>query len=141
MGEVFVMPEAKVQEHTMLIPGIDGEKMSKSKNNIIDIFLADKALRKQIMSIQTDSTPLEDPKDPDSCNVFALYRLLASEEMVAEMRTKYLAGGYGFGHAKQELFELILNKYSEQRTQYNYYMQHLNKVDIALELGASKARI
>jgi tryptophanyl-tRNA synthetase len=141
MGEVFVLPEAKVQEDTMLIPGTNGEKMSKSKNNIIDIFLPDKALRKQIMSIQTDSTPLEDPKDPDTCNVFALYRILATKDSVVEMRKKYLAGGYGFGHAKQELFELIIDTFSEQRNKYDYFMQHLNEVDDALEMGASKARI
>ena len=141
MGEVFVLPEAKVQEDTMLIPGTNGEKMSKSKNNIIDIFLPDKALRKQIMSIQTDSTPLEDPKDPDSCNVFSLYRLLAPKDRVADMRKKYLAGGYGFGHAKQELFELIVDTFSDQRAKYNYFMQHLDEIDAALEMGASKARI
>jgi tryptophanyl-tRNA synthetase len=141
MGEVFVLPEAKVQEDTMLIPGTNGEKMSKSKNNIIDIFLPDKALRKQIMSIQTDSTPLEDPKDPDSCNVFSLYRLLAPKDRVAEMRKKYLVGGYGFGHAKQELFELIVDTFSDQRAKYNYFMQHLDEIDAALEMGASKARI
>jgi tryptophanyl-tRNA synthetase len=141
MGEVFILPEAKVQEDTMLVPGTNGEKMSKSKNNIIDIFLPDKVLRKQIMSIQTDSTPLEEPKDPDTCNVFALYRLLASKDKIVEMRNKYKAGGYGFGHAKQELFELVIDDFSEQRTKYNYYMEHLNEVDAALELGASKARI
>ncbi len=141
MREVFVLPEAKVQEDTMLIPGTDGEKMSKSKNNIIDIFLPDKALRKQIMSIQTDSTPLEDPKDPETCNVFALYRLLAPADKINEMREKYLAGGYGFGHAKQELFELIVDQFSDQRSKYNYFIQHLNEVDEALEFGASKARV
>jgi tryptophanyl-tRNA synthetase len=141
MGEVFVLPEAKVQEDTMLVPGTNGEKMSKSKNNIIDIFLPNKALKKQIMSIQTDSTPLEEPKDPDSCTVFSLFRLLASDEMIHEMRDKYLAGGYGFGHAKKELFELVINKFSKQRSRYNYYMDNLSEIDMALEMGASKARI
>jgi len=139
MGEVFVLPEAKVRENTMLIPGTDGAKMSKSKNNIIDIFLPDKKLRKQIMSIQTDSTPMEAPKDPDSCNVFALYQLIASVDEVHQMRDKYLAGGYGFGHAKQELYELILNKFSEERTRYDYFMKNLNEIDNVLAQGASKA--
>ena len=139
MGEVFVMPEAKVQENTMLIPGTDGAKMSKSKNNIINIFLNDKKLRKQIMTIETDSTPLEDPKDPDTCNVFALYQLLASPEAILQMRNNYEAGGYGYGHAKQALFELIIERFSNERNRYNYYMENLNEVDKALEVGALKA--
>lgn len=140
MGEVFVLPEAKVQEDTKLIPGTDGSKMSKSKNNIINIFLADKPLRKQIMSIQTDSTPLEEPKNPDTCNVFALYRLLATPEQTQEMRGKYEAGGFGYGHAKQALYELILDKFSQERERYTYYMDHLDEVDQALAIGAAKAR-
>lgn len=139
MGEVFVIPEAKVQEETMLIPGIDGEKMSKSKNNIINIFLEEKKLRKQIMSIQTDSTPLEDPKNPNTCNLFSLYKLLASPEDVDTMREKYEAGGYGYGHAKQAFFELILEKFSSEREKYTYYMDNLSEVDKALEIGAAKA--
>ncbi len=138
-GETFVIPEAKVQEDTMLIPGTDGSKMSKSKNNIINIFLPDKKLRKQIMGIETDSTPLEDPKDPDTCNVFALYQLLASEEAISEMRDNYTRGGYGYGHAKQALFELILEKFATIRERYNHYMENLNEVDAALEVGATKA--
>ena len=138
-GETFVIPEAKVQEDTMLIPGTDGSKMSKSKNNIINIFLPDKKLRKQIMGIETDSTPLEDPKDPDTCNVFALYQLLASEEAISEMRDNYTRGGYGYGHAKQALFELILEKFATIRERYNHYMENLNEVDAALEVGAAKA--
>ncbi len=139
MGEVFVMPEAKVQEDTMLIPGTDGAKMSKSKNNIINIFLNDKQLRKQIMTIETDSTPLEAPKDPDTCNVFALYQLLASTDAIVHMRNNYEAGGYGYGHAKQALFELIIERFSEERNRYNYYMENLSEVDKALEVGALKA--
>ncbi len=139
MGETFVLPEAKVEENTKLIPGTDGAKMSKSKNNIINLFLPDKKLRKQIMGIETDSTPLEDPKDPKSCNVFALYALLASEEDIATMRKNYEAGGYGYGHAKQALFELILEKFAEQRDRYTYYMNHLDEIDAALAVGAEKA--
>ena len=137
--EVFVFPEAKVQENTKLIPGTDGDKMSKSKGNIINIFLPDKQLRKQIMSIQTDSTPLEEPKNPDTCNVFALYNLLGSESEIAQMRKNYEGGNYGYGHAKQALFELILQKFETPRERYNYYMNNLNEVDKALQLGAEKA--
>ena len=107
VGDVFVIPEAKVQKGSMLIPGIDGQKMSKSKRNVIDIFQTDKALRKQIMSIQTDSAALEAPKQWSNCNSFAIYKLLASDSKIAEMKVNYEAGGYGYGHAKQELFELI----------------------------------
>ncbi|MDC8005034.1 tryptophan--tRNA ligase [Aureisphaera galaxeae] len=139
-GETFVLPEAKVQEHTMLIPGTDGAKMSKSKDNIINIFLPDKKLRKQVMGIQTDSTPLEEPKNPDTCNVFALYQLLAAEDQIAEMRTNYLAGGYGYGHAKQALYECMLDRFAEERARYNHYMENLNEVDAALEKGAQKAK-
>lgn len=137
--EVFVLPQAKVQEDTQLIPGTDGEKMSKSKDNIINIFLPEKKLRKQIMGIQTDSTPLEEPKDPDNCNVFALYQLLADADAVAEMRTNYLGGNYGYGHAKQALFEVILNRFASARDRYDHYMNHLEEVDAALAVGAKKA--
>ncbi|NNM22363.1 MAG: tryptophan--tRNA ligase, partial [Flavobacteriaceae bacterium] len=139
--EVFVLPEARIQKETMLIPGTDGEKMSKSKDNIIDIFLPDKKLRKQVMTIQTDSTPLEDPKDPETCNVFSLYRLLASPHQTEEMRENYLKGGYGYGHAKQALYELILERFLDQRQRYDHYMSHLEEVDNALKLGANKASV
>ena len=137
--EVFVLPEAKVQEDTMLIPGTDGEKMSKSKNNILNIFLPDKQLRKQVMSIQTDSTPMEAPKNPDTCHVFALYKLLASKDEISQMRQNYEGGNYGYGHAKQALFELIVSKFEIPRKQYSYYMEHLDEVDKALQIGAEKA--
>jgi len=141
MGETFVLPEGKIQENTMLIPGTDGEKMSKSRNNIINIFLDDKKLRKQIMGIQTDSTALEAPKDWRTCNCFAIYNLLASKEQVASMKANYENGGYGYGHAKQALFELIIEKFTTQREHYNYYMSNLNEIDAALALGSSKAKI
>ena len=141
MGETFVMPEAKIQEHTMLIPGTDGEKMSKSKGNTINIFLNDKKLRKQIMSIQTDSTPLENPKDWTTCNCFAIYSLLASEDGVATMKSNYEKGDYGYGNAKQELFELIIEKFSVQRERYNHYMNNLDEIDDALFIGVEKARM
>ncbi|MCK8482203.1 tryptophan--tRNA ligase [Psychroserpens algicola] len=139
MGETFVLPEGKVQENTKLIPGTDGEKMSKSRNNFINIFLPEKKLRKQIMSIETDSTPLEDPKDWSTCNCFALYKLLASEAEIATMKSNYENGGYGYGHAKQALFELILETFATQRERYNHYMENLNEIDAALAVGAEKA--
>src|SRR5690554_1320001 len=140
MGETFVMPSVKVQEETMYVPGTDGSKMSKSKGNLINIFLNDKQLRKQVMSIETDSTPLEEPKNPDTCNVFKIYKLLGSKQQVTEMRQKYEAGNFGYGHAKQALFELIVEKFSEERTRYNYFMENLSEVDAALASGAEKAR-
>lgn len=141
MGETFVLPEADVQKETMLIPGTDGEKMSKSKGNIIDIFLPEKKLRKQIMSIETDSTPLEDPKDWATCNCFAIYNLLATTSQITEMKTNYEKGGYGYGHAKQALYELILDEFSTERQHYDHYMANLNEVDAALAIGAGKARL
>lgn len=141
MGKTFVIPEAKVQEDTKLIPGTDGEKMSKSKGNIIDIFLNDKQLRKQIMSIQTDSTSLEEPKDWKTCNCFALYTILASDEAVKTMKKNYENGGYGYGSAKQALFELIVEKFSMQRERYHHYMNNLSEIDAALFIGVEKARM
>lgn len=141
MGETFVLPEAKIDDNVMIIPGTDGQKMSKSRNNFINIFVDDKTLRKQIMGIQTDSTPLEDPKNPDTCNCFALYRLLATPEAVATMKQNYLAGGYGYGHAKQALFELIVEKFATEREKYNYYINNLEEVDKLLLEGAAKASV
>ena len=140
IGETLITPVAKIQEQTKLIPGTDGEKMSKSRNNVINIFLPEKKLRKQIMSIKTDSTPLEEPKDTKTDTIFALYKLLASKNQVAEMKIKYKGGNYGYGHAKQELHELILDKFSVAREQYSHYMSHKNEIDQILELGAEKAR-
>ena len=143
MGETFVIPEGKVQEETMYVPGTDGFKMSKSRGNIINIFLDDKALRKQIMSIETDSTPLEDPKNPDTCKIFGIYKLVANAEQIADMKTKYanVNRDFGYGHAKQVLFELILSKFKTEREKYNYYMSNLDEVDSLLEQGAKKASV
>jgi tryptophanyl-tRNA synthetase len=129
-GETFVVPEAKIEEDTMTIPGTDGQKMSKSYGNIIDIFLPEKELKKQVMSIVTDSTPMEAPKNPDKDNVFAIYKLIATPEQTETIREKYLAGNFGYGHAKQALLELILEKYKSEREAYNQYMKgdHLEKV-------------
>jgi tryptophanyl-tRNA synthetase len=140
MGETFVLPQAKIQDSTQYIPGTDGQKMSKSKKNTINVFLPKKALRKQIMGIQTDSTPLEDAKDPDQCNVFALYSLLAPAPLVEELRKKYLNGGMGYGYAKQLLFDLILDRFSMERERFDYYHLHPEEVHIALAKGAEKAR-
>ncbi len=139
MGETFVLPEPKVQEETMYVPGTDGQKMSKSRGNIINIFLDNKALRKQIMSIESDSTPLEEPKNPDTCKIFAIYQLVANETQIAEMRANYLGGNYGYGHAKQALFELICEKFKTEREKYNYYMSNLNEIEALLQQGAKKA--
>lgn len=140
MGEAFVIPEAKVQENTMYVPGTDGAKMSKSKGNTINLFVTDKKLRKQIMAIDTDSTPLEEPKNPDTCNVFALYKLVATDAQIAEMHNNYEAGGFGYGHAKQALYELLLEQFETPRKKYEYYMNNLEEIDKALEVGAEKAR-
>lgn len=139
-GEVFVVPEAKIDEKLMTIPGTDGQKMSKSYGNTIDIFLPDKPLRKVIMSIVTDSTPLEEPKDPDTCNVFALYRLLATESQTAAMKKNYEGGNFGYGTAKQALFELIVEKYSKERELFQYYMENETELIRKLEAGEEKAR-
>ena len=140
LGETFVIPEGKIQESNMLIPGTDGAKMSKSKGNTINIFLPEKKLRKQIMSIETDSTALEDPKDWSTCNCFALYKLLASESEIATMKANYENGNYGYGHAKQALYELILVTFETERERYNHYMSNLNEIDDALAKGAEKAK-
>ena len=139
MGETFVLPKESIREDIIIIPGTDGEKMSKSRRNYINIFLSDKELKKQIMSIQTDSTPLEAPKDPDNCNVFALYKLLATEAQTAQMAANYRGGNYGFGHAKTALYELILEKFAQPREKFAYYMDHLSQVDEILREGAEKA--
>ncbi|SIQ05800.1 tryptophan--tRNA ligase [Maribacter ulvicola] len=140
LGETFIIPDGKVQEETMYIPGTDGAKMSKSKGNLISLFQTDKKLRKQIMGIQTDSTPMEEPKDPTNDNVFALYKILASQSQVEEMSANYLAGNYGYGHAKQALYEVIVKEFEEPRQKFEYYMNNLNEIDDALALGAEKAR-
>lgn len=140
MGETFIEPEGRMIKEGMLIPGTDGGKMSKSRGNYIDIFQTDKKLRKQCMSIETDSTPLEEPKDPETCNVFALYKLIAPEQKIQELRNNYEAGNYGYGHAKQALFEALCDRFKEARERYNYLMDNRHEIDQALEEGAFKAR-
>ncbi|MTI29384.1 tryptophan--tRNA ligase [Xanthovirga aplysinae] len=139
-GDVFVLPEAIIEENLMTIPGVDGQKMSKSYGNTIDIFLPPKKLRKQIMSIITDSTPLEEPKNPDTCNVFALYELLGRPEQIEEMRQNYLGGHYGYGHAKQALFELIIQKFEKERELFDFYISNPEELNEKLKVGEEKAR-
>lgn len=140
MGETFVRPQSKNQEDSKLIPGTDGEKMSKSRNNFIDIFLPEKQLKKQIMSIVTDTKGLDDPKDPSTCNIFKLYELLADPASIDTMRTNYEKGGYGYGHAKTALLDLILTKFATHRERYDHLMANKNEIDAALKIGADKAR-
>ena len=140
-GETFVIPEAKVNESTQYVTGTNGEKMSKSKGNIIDIFLPEKQLKKQIMSIQTDSTPLEEPKDFQNCNVFKIFKLIADENQINEMKNKYQSGGYGYGHAKTDLLNLILEKYKDNRSKFDYLMSNKKEIDLILSEGSKKAEI
>lgn len=140
-GETFIVPEVKIEEQVMTIPGTDGQKMSKSYGNIIDIFLPDKELLKQIKTIITDSTPLEQPKDPDKDTVYAIYKLVATPEQTAELRKKYLAGNFGYGHAKQELYELIVQKFSKEREAFNFYYANPEELDKKLKQGEEKARV
>jgi tryptophanyl-tRNA synthetase len=137
----FVLPETKVDERVMIVPGTDGQKMSKSYNNFIDIFLPDKKLRKQIMGIKTDSTSMEDKKDAEVCNIYKIYKLLSTEEQATALFEKYAAGNYGYGHAKQELFELICETYSAEREKFNQLMENKAIIDEELEKGAVKARV
>lgn len=140
VGNTLVTPKAKVQEQTKLVLGTDGEKMSKSRNNVINIFLTDKNLRKQIMSIKTDSTPIEEPKNPETDTVFALYKLIASSQKIAEMRKNYEQGNYGYGNAKQALYEVIIENFADVRDKYHYFMNNKHEIDEALSFGAIKAR-
>jgi len=138
-GDTFIVPESRVDKNTMLIAGTDGNKMSKSKKNIIDIFLEEKLLKKQISNIKTDSLPLEASKDWKNCNLFKMYKLLADEEETEMMKKNYTKGGYGYGHAKTDLLNLILTKYSSEREKYTFYMSNLDKIDSILNAGALQA--
>lgn len=140
-GETFVLPQEYLQEEAKLIPGTDGEKMSKSKNNVIDIFASEKELKKQIQSIKTDSTALEEPKDWKNCNLFKIYSLIGNVDQINSMKKNYENGGYGYGHGKKDLLELILNNYSEERQKYNHYISNPNEVNEILIHGASKAKL
>lgn len=140
-GEALVEPKSRIDERVMTIPGTDGQKMSKSYDNFINIFLPDKKLRKQIMGIQTDSTPMEDPKEPSTCNVFKIYKLLATDKQIIEMEVNYKAGNYGYGHAKQALYEVVVDKYNQERTRFNELMSNKELIELELQKGAKKARL
>jgi len=140
-GETFVLPEAQIEEQVMTVPGTDGNKMSKSYNNIIDIFASDKELKKQVMSIVTDSTPMESPKNPEIDNVFKIYKLVASDDQINELGKKYLAGNVGYGHAKQELLNVLIEKYKKERETFQYLMSHTDELEKILEDGEARARI
>lgn len=139
-SEVFVLPEPRIDERIMTIPGIDGAKMSKSYGNYIDIFQPANELYKVVKKIKSDSTPLEAPKNPDTDITFQLYSLIASDEQVAQMRQNYEAGGYGYGHAKKELYELMLTKYATERERFDFYMANDNELETVLREGEEKAR-
>ncbi len=139
-GETFVVPEPAISQTTAIVPGIDGQKMSKSYDNTIPIFLDDKPLRKRVMAIKTDSTPVEDPKDPDTCNLFALLKLFMAPERLADIRDLYLNGGAAYGHIKQELFELIRDYYGEARQKKKELLADPGSLRDILARGADKAR-
>lgn len=138
-GETFLLPKEIIQEEIMIIPGTDGNKMSKSRNNIINIFAPEKELKKQVMSIQTDSKSLEEPKNPDECNIYNIYKLICSPEENEQMRANYLNGGFGYGHAKTALLNLILTKFEQQRRIFDDYMNNPEKIEEILKIGADKA--
>ena len=140
-GETFVIPSPIIREKHKIIPGIDGGKMSKSKNNTINIFLSDDELKKQIMSIKTDSISIEKPKDPNKCTVFKIYSLVASDENIEEMKSMYLNGGFGYGAAKNILLEEILNKFKEERKLFNSFIADPDEVNLILNKGAQNAKI
>lgn len=139
MGETFVVPTAKTDQQVMIVPGTDGEKMSKSRGNTIGLFAPEKVLKQQVMGIVTDSTPLEEPKNPDTCHVFALYRLIAPPEAVETMRANYVKGGYGYGHAKKELLAALLDGYRNERDTFDRLMADRSELDAQLRIGAAKA--
>lgn len=141
MGQTFIIPDERLATENMLIPGTDGQKMSKSRNNYLDIFADEKTLKKQVMSILSDSTPIEEPKNPDTCAIFALYKTVASAEQILWMREAYLNGGFGFGHAKSALLEVLLDRFSKERQLFNYYLEHDNELEDILISGAKKARL
>jgi tryptophanyl-tRNA synthetase len=138
-GDTFVVPNAKIEESVMIVPGTDGQKMSKSYNNFINIFLPEKELKKVVMGIVTASTPLEEPMAPDTCNVFSLYKLVATPAQTEDLRAKYLAGGFGYGRAKTALLEVLLDKFGKAREVYNHLMANPVEIETELKNGATKA--
>ncbi len=140
MGETFVLPDARIDEQVMIVPGTDGEKMSKSRNNLLRIFAPEKELKKEVMGIVTDSTPMEEPKDPEGNTVYQLFRLVAPADAVTDMAGKFRAGGYGYGHAKKALLEVLLDGFRTERETFDRLMSDPAELDRQLKLGADKAR-
>ena len=140
MGEILVLPQSELQEDTKYVPGTDGQKMSKSRGNIINIFLPEKELKKQVMSIESDSKSLEEPKDPETDKTFQIYQLIATPEQTEALRAKYLAGNFGYGHAKKELLDLIPVRFEKERETFTYYMNNLDVLEAKLQQGAEKTR-
>lgn len=140
-GDTFIIPESKIDKNVQTIPGTDGRKMSKTYQNTIDIFADEKSLKKQIMSIVTDSKGIEDKKNPESCNIFNIFKLIASEDEVKKMKKNYVEGGYGYGHAKTHLLNLILDLYREERKLYSELIKNPDHLYDILVKGEKKARI
>lgn len=140
LGETFVLPEARIDEQVMIVPGTDGEKMSKSRNNLLRIFAPEKELKKEVMGIVTDSTPMEAPKDPEENTVYKLFKLVAPPDAVADMAAKFRAGNYGYGHAKKELLEALLDGFRNERETFARLMEDRTVIEAELRKGADKAR-
>ena len=138
--ELLKIPEEYIVKSVATVPGIDGRKMSKSYGNTIDIFTEGKGLKKRVMAIQTDSTDLEDPKDPDTCNVYSLIKLFAEEDQQKEIAEKYRAGGYGYGHAKKELLGMIQDYFAEARERRKELADDMDYVQDVLREGGKRAR-
>lgn len=140
-SEVLKLPEARVRDASKSVPGTDGQKMSKSYGNVIDVFAPEKELKKQIGSIVTDSTPLEEPKDPEADTVFALYSLISTPSESEALRARYLGGNFGYGHAKNELFSLILDRFGPARSSFDTWMNDPSGLEEILHTGARKASL
>jgi tryptophanyl-tRNA synthetase len=139
-GDIFTVPEGYIPDEVAIVPGTDGQKMSKSYGNTIPIFGKEKEIKKAVMNIVTDSKGLEDPKDPDSCNVFALYKLFATEEEIQKMRENYLGGNYGYGHAKLALFEKLWLHFEPMRKRRAELENNLDYLWNAIKINGEKAR-
>lgn len=139
-GEIFTIPEPEIDDEVATVPGLDGQKMSKSYGNTIDLFQDEKALRKQVMRIVTDPTPVEEPKNPDNCNVFQIYRLFLDKPAEQALRQRYLAGGLGYGEVKQELFETVRERFAPFAARRQELLADSDGLRRILAAGADKAR-
>jgi tryptophanyl-tRNA synthetase len=140
-GDTLIVPEARTDAQVMVVPGTDGQKMSKSYGNIINVFADEKQLKKEVMGIVSDSKTLEEPKDPENDNTFKLFALVASPEQVIAMRENYLRGNYGYGHAKKELLAVLTERYAKERATFQALMNDKGELDKQLRIGAEKARV